>query len=186
MNANNLFKAVSDETRLKIISILIKGDKCVEEIANQLNIGISTVSFHLKKLTTVGLVSSKKEQYYQIYHVNSELLHFSLLDVINKNEGGFEIDFDTDNDCYEREAESYFENGVLKKIPTKLMVREAVLKKIALNLKKKSYTKKQLLIELIDVADDFVTVYDLLIKSGYITQKGSKILVADKAIKKIN
>ncbi|MGN0819198.1 MAG: ArsR/SmtB family transcription factor [Christensenellaceae bacterium] len=181
MDAKSVIKAVSDDNRLEILSLLMNGDKCVEEIAGQLNISVSTASFHLKKLTAVGLLASKKEQYYRVYHLNRELLDFSLSDFI-----GFcfkeksDTQSDGRRDYYEAEADEYYSSGTLKKLPTKVNVRRAVLKKIANDLKRKTYTKRQLYLELSYITDDFKKVADLLISQGYLVAKGDKYGV-DKA-----
>ena len=65
MQPEVLLTALADKSRLKILASLSQGPKFVEELSLQLNIGVSTVSFHLKKLLAADLVVAKKEQYYQ-------------------------------------------------------------------------------------------------------------------------
>ena len=54
------FKVFSDETRLKILDSLLSGDKCVSEIAEEVNMSPSCVSHQLKYLRTLNLVKSSK------------------------------------------------------------------------------------------------------------------------------
>ena len=55
-------KALSHKTRLEIIDILVeKGDKCVCELTELLNVSQSTVSKHLKVLKESGIVDAEKE-----------------------------------------------------------------------------------------------------------------------------
>ena len=56
-----IFKALSDETRLKIVELLIReGGKCVYEIVPFTGRTQSTVSTQLSKLEFLGIVASKR------------------------------------------------------------------------------------------------------------------------------
>src|SRR5512133_3900500 len=57
----DLFSALSDPTRLRIISILLEGEKNVGEIASQLEMTESAVSHQLRGLRQLRLVRSHKE-----------------------------------------------------------------------------------------------------------------------------
>ncbi len=64
-----IFKALSDETRLKIIEALLDGEKCVCEIVPLTKRSQPTVSIQLAKLEEWGIVSSRREGksvYYRI------------------------------------------------------------------------------------------------------------------------
>jgi len=64
-----IFKALSDETRLKIVEFLLDGEKCVCEIFPHVKRTQSTVSIHLGKLENLGILESKrngKKIYYKI------------------------------------------------------------------------------------------------------------------------
>ncbi|RME54860.1 ArsR family transcriptional regulator, partial [Candidatus Woesearchaeota archaeon] len=56
-----IFKALADETRLKIVRLLLKGDKCVCEIIPFVKRTQSTVSIQLAKLENLGIVESRRE-----------------------------------------------------------------------------------------------------------------------------
>jgi len=55
------FKALGDETRLKILKILEVGEMCVCEIMVSLDLTQPTASHHLGILENVGLVKARKE-----------------------------------------------------------------------------------------------------------------------------
>ena len=57
----NLFKSLSDSTRLRIIGLLKDNELNVNEIVSLLNMGQSRVSRHLKILSDAGLLASRKE-----------------------------------------------------------------------------------------------------------------------------
>ncbi|MGC8735027.1 MAG: ArsR/SmtB family transcription factor, partial [bacterium] len=56
-----IFKALSDETRLKILKLLEHGELCVCEIVSALDMIQPKVSFHLGVLQEAGLVKSRKQ-----------------------------------------------------------------------------------------------------------------------------
>src|SRR5690606_11232409 len=55
------FKALGDESRLKIVGILAQEERSVDELAAMLNLKEPTVSHHLAKLREIGLVSMTPE-----------------------------------------------------------------------------------------------------------------------------
>ena len=57
----DLFKALSDETRLRIYSLVAKAELCVCEIEDILNLSQSLVSNHLAVLRRVGLVKARRD-----------------------------------------------------------------------------------------------------------------------------
>ena len=64
-----IFKALCDETRLKIVESLLDGEKCVCEIVPLTKRAQSTVSIQLSKLESLGIVESRREGksiYYRI------------------------------------------------------------------------------------------------------------------------
>ena len=56
-----LFKALADETRLKIVHQLFNGEKCVTDLMTELKMAQSHVSHHLKILKVSGIVASKRD-----------------------------------------------------------------------------------------------------------------------------
>lgn len=57
----DLFSALSDPTRLRIISVLLEGERNVGEIAAQLQMTESAVSHQLRGLRQLRLVRSRKD-----------------------------------------------------------------------------------------------------------------------------
>ncbi len=60
-DAAELFKALADETRLKILHSLFEKEKCVSTLMEELKLAQSQVSHHLKILKTAGLIHSWRE-----------------------------------------------------------------------------------------------------------------------------
>ncbi len=68
------FKALSDANRLKILGLLAVKAHSVEELAAALDLGASTVSHHLSRLSEAGLVEARAESYYNIYSLQTSHL----------------------------------------------------------------------------------------------------------------
>ncbi len=67
----NTIKALSDETRLRIINLLYEKELCVCDIMEALQVTQTKVSRHLSNLKNAGLVSDRKHAqwvYYSIVH----------------------------------------------------------------------------------------------------------------------
>ena len=56
-----ILKALSDETRLKIVEFLLDGEKCVCKIVPHTKRTQSTVSIQLGKLESWGILDSKRD-----------------------------------------------------------------------------------------------------------------------------
>lgn len=80
------YKALSDETRLRILGLLLNGELCVCELMGILNLPQSTVSRHLAYLKNSGLVSDQRRGTWMHYSlVNGEtIFHRELFDFLKK------------------------------------------------------------------------------------------------------
>ena len=58
---DRMFKAFADETRLRILHLLVKGELCVCDIMAVLDAPQPKISRHLAYLKRAGLVSDRKE-----------------------------------------------------------------------------------------------------------------------------
>ncbi len=68
------FKALADETRFKLLRLLLRHDLCVGALAHQLGVSEAAVSQHLRLLKTHGLVKGEKRGYWTHYAVQREVL----------------------------------------------------------------------------------------------------------------
>ncbi len=65
-----IFKALSDETRLRIIKLLERGELCVCDIVAALDIIQPKASFHLGVLREAGLIRDRKQGKWINYSLN--------------------------------------------------------------------------------------------------------------------
>ncbi len=63
----SLFKALSDETRLRLVRILLKHRLSVNELVTVLGMGQSRISRHLRILTEAGLLTSERDGLWVFY-----------------------------------------------------------------------------------------------------------------------
>ena len=69
-----LFKALSDPNRVRIVNLLAAADGpvCVCDLTEPLGIAQPTVSHHLKKLVTAGLLSREQRGQWAYYALNAD------------------------------------------------------------------------------------------------------------------
>ncbi|MDF2678006.1 MAG: putative transcriptional regulator [Bacillota bacterium] len=70
----DILKALADETRLRIISQMFKGEMCVCEIEECLGLTQSNVSRHLNVLKKAGIFESYKTAQWTYYKISDEFI----------------------------------------------------------------------------------------------------------------
>ena len=70
--AARVFKAIGDENRLQILSLLRNGERCACELLEDLQISQSTLSHHMKLLCDAGIVVGRKESKWVHYHIDPD------------------------------------------------------------------------------------------------------------------
>ena len=76
LELTEVFKALSDPTRLRLVKLLNdhEGALCVNALANRLEVSQSAVSQHLKILRQIGLVRGERKGYWIPYAINEDTL----------------------------------------------------------------------------------------------------------------
>ena len=64
---DRMFRAFSDRTRLRILSLLLQGELCVCDIVNTLRVPQPTASRHLAYLKKAGLVEARRDGLWMHY-----------------------------------------------------------------------------------------------------------------------
>jgi len=77
MNENHLdnarvFKAFCDETRLMVLSLLQRGERCACVIIEELELAQPTLSYHMKVLVESGIVAARKQGKWTYYSISAE------------------------------------------------------------------------------------------------------------------
>lgn len=94
IETEKILKAIADNNRLRIINLLIRGELCVCDIEETLSLSQTNVSRHLNKLTTAGILDSRKEAQWVFYRINNNFLteHSALIDYLKSS-------FEKDDTC---------------------------------------------------------------------------------------
>jgi hypothetical protein len=79
------FKALGNESRLKIIGLLANGERSVGELANLLDVKEPTVSHHLAMLKELGLVRVRGQGNVRYYRLDTSGLEEMSRDVFSQN-----------------------------------------------------------------------------------------------------
>ena len=74
MDITKKLKALSHETRLEIVRMLLQRSMCVRALARHFNVTEPTISVHLRVLREAGLLYGEKKSYSMHYHVRREEL----------------------------------------------------------------------------------------------------------------
>ncbi len=125
------FKALADETRLRIVGLLAGREHSVEEIAASLGLRTPTVSHHLQRLKDLDLVEMRRDgttHYYslrlgELLRMNRELMTAEKVRSLASMEGG---------EAWERKVlRDFFSGEELKEIPASRKKRLVVLRWLA-------------------------------------------------------
>ncbi|MGC8691241.1 MAG: autorepressor SdpR family transcription factor [Caldisericum sp.] len=73
MGLNDIFKALGDETRRKVLIMLSERDLTAGQIANAFNQSWPTISYHLEMLEKVGLITSERKGRNIVYSLNTTI-----------------------------------------------------------------------------------------------------------------
>ncbi|MBW4512619.1 MAG: metalloregulator ArsR/SmtB family transcription factor [Scytonematopsis contorta HA4267-MV1] len=125
------FKALGDESRLKILGILASQECSVEELAALLQLKEPTVSHHLTKLKELNLVTMRPEGNNRLYQLDSEALQNLSKEIFTSSHLASLVE-DVDTEAWENKVLShYLESDRLKEIPTSRKKRLVILRWLA-------------------------------------------------------
>ena len=89
MLLENLTKALSDQTRLRILLLLSKGDeRCVCELTQALELSQPKISRHLAVLRASGLLQDRKSGFWVYYRLQPDLPTWVVDTLLSLQEGG--------------------------------------------------------------------------------------------------
>jgi DNA-binding transcriptional ArsR family regulator len=83
---SNVFKALSDPMRVKILYALINYEICVGEMANILELPQSHVSHQLRILRKYGIVDYEKDKKMSFYYIKDTYIKTLLITLLSEKE----------------------------------------------------------------------------------------------------
>lgn len=114
-----IFKALSDERRLRILELLQNGEKCTCTLTDEVNMPQSSLSYHMKILCEAGIVTGREDgkwTHYQISKQGSEKVLALLKDTIAIDETNM-----SRNKCSNTEKPFQYGNGFFRNIKSKIL-----------------------------------------------------------------
>lgn len=167
-----VMKSLADSSRLRIINSLMEKPQYVEELAARLNLAVSTVSFHLKKMESAGLLKKSKDQYYMIFEVNEQLFNLTLREFVSfRNIEKFVQERRID-DYKKKVLNTFFKHGRLIRLPAQHKKRWIVLEEISSKFKNgKVYEEKEVDSIISEVYDDYCTIRRYFIDEKIMSRK---------------
>ncbi|MBQ7714517.1 MAG: metalloregulator ArsR/SmtB family transcription factor [Clostridia bacterium] len=171
-----IFKCLSDASRLNIISTLQNGEAYGELLAQRLDLSPSTLSFHMKKLEEAGLVTSRKEQYYTVYALNTSLIGLSLSELLfNDPPEEEDIARRREEEYRKKVLDAFFDGDKLRSIPVQRKKKLIVLQKIAELITPGRVYGEAEISEIIErVHPDYCTLRRDMISEGILSRNGGE------------
>ncbi len=125
------FKALGNESRLKIIGLLANGERSVGELANMLDVKEPTVSHHLAILKELGLVQVRGEGNVRYYRLDTSGLEEMSRDVFSQNNLAMMVTPSHELTPKGKVLRQYVVDGRIREIPTKHQKLQFVLEWLA-------------------------------------------------------
>ena len=85
------FKVLSDETRLRILNLLLERECCVCEVMQALDISQSRASRNLGILKDAGFIKSRRDGLWVVYSIDEERVNKHLIEIIKDALEGNEV-----------------------------------------------------------------------------------------------
>lgn len=178
----HFFKAMADDKRLRIISLLAEREYNVGDLATALEISEPTTSHHLKKLRSLGLLNLRADGNSRYYRLNPYMLD-RMKSLVNRVET---LDFervDDENDLSWLEdltwlssaeramLERFTFNGRLVQVPSKLKHQKVIIRWLAsLFETDREYSEREVNAIIQQVHEDYATWRRELINFKYLTR----------------
>jgi biotin operon repressor len=162
----DFFKALGHPTRLLILHLARIKPRHGEELAAILKLNPATISHHLNKLADAGLLTAKKEQYYQMYSPVEGIMNRTLEELARVDGGSSEGNMETD--AYRSKVlQAFFKHGRLTQIPSQRKKRQVVLEKLLEEFEpERDYHDLEVNRILLEFHDDVATIRREFVMTG--------------------
>jgi len=168
------FKALAEPSRLRIIGLLAQRPQSVEQLASALRLGESTVSHHLARLASAGLVSARAEGYYSIYALHTGALGAMARKILHEDELPT-LAAGIDADAFDRKVLATFadERGRIRAFPAQekkfLVILRHILREFEPGVR---YPEKKVNQILSRFSADTATLRRALVEHGMMAREG--------------
>jgi ArsR family transcriptional regulator, arsenate/arsenite/antimonite-responsive transcriptional repressor len=167
-----LFKALGHPTRLLLINLIATKPRHTEELADILALSPGTVSHHISQLVKAGLLTSRREQYYQVYSLVGEAMGRRLGDLVGLAQPGLGAGVKPDA-WRQRVLDTFFVRGQLSHIPAQRKKRRVILDHLLEDFEpSRNYSESEVNRILVDVHDDVATLRRELVAERLLKRSG--------------
>jgi biotin operon repressor len=176
------FKALSDETRLKIVGLLARESYSGEALAALLDLKPATVSHHLARLAEAGLVTATMQGHSKLYRLRLDALH-AMANRLLADETLPQMAAAASGEAYDRKVIKDFvlPDGTLKEIPAQQKKLKAVLRHIVQAFEPGcEYTEKQVNLVLAGFHPDTASLRRSMISYKLMERGGGKYWRVDR------
>lgn len=122
-----MFKVLADESRLRILGVLVAGPRTGGELADLVGLRASTISHHLTRLKESGLVTVRRDGTSRVYTLDREALEALGNDTIVPEQLAAVVPQAAPDQYSERVLAAFLDQGHLTRIPASRKKRHAVL-----------------------------------------------------------
>jgi DNA-binding transcriptional ArsR family regulator len=177
----DVFRALADPVRLRIMGLLVEEERCGQELAEMLRISPGTVSHHLQMLKRLGLLTEERRAPYTYVRLDYPRLREAVVPFLKK-ERVQQFSAGPDVDREKRKVlEAFFEGPRLKSIPAQRRKKEIVFEEILRRLPdRKSFREETLSRLLEDIHPDFCTIRREFIMGRYMERTDGVYRWTDK------
>lgn len=166
-----LLKVIADETRLRILGLLAERDHNGRELSNLLDLTPPTISHHIRKLVSAGIVTATPDAQQQRYALNNQLL-LDARAMPLKASRVQEVEGSGDEErARARVLRNFFEGERLKTIPAQRKQRVIVLQHLLQRFDpNRSYVEPEINEMLRQAHEDVATLRRELVDYGFMVR----------------
>lgn len=172
-----LLKAIADETRLRILGLLAERNHSGKELADALVLTAPTISHHMRRLITAGVVTEQRDAQRHLYSLNADLLRS-----VRSAENSVSTSGESDRD---RTLRHFIKDGQLVSIPAGRKQRVFVLQYLLEQFEPgREYPEREVNDLLGSLNEDFATLRRELVDYGYLVRDKGIYQVAESLPKR--
>jgi DNA-binding transcriptional ArsR family regulator len=168
----DLFKALADPARLRIMGLLVEEERCGQELAEALHLAPGTVTHHLQTLRGLGLLTEERRPPYTYFRLDYRKVREALVPFLKKERvQQFAAGPDVGRER-RKVLDAFFDGPTLKAIPAQRRKKEIVFEEILRRLPARSSFREAALNELIGkIHPDFCTIRREFIMGRYMERE---------------
>lgn len=160
-----LLKVIADATRLRILGLLAEESRSGKELAEALDLTAPTISHHMRRLTSAGIVSEERDAQRHVYSLNANLLGTLQKEAVT-------VPRAAPQDDRARVMKHFFRDGRLVTIPAARKQRVIVLQYLLEQFDPdRTYPEREVNDVLGRYHEDFATLRRELVDYGYLVRE---------------